>query len=368
MTFFLISGEASGDKHAAGLVRALRARDAGARFAGTGGEAMRKEGVYLYQDYREMAYMGIVAVLKNLGKVRRNFRLVEQALLKERPDVLVLVDYPSFNLRMAAFCRRHLPATRIVYYIPPKVWAWKRWRVHRIARLTDAVLGIFPFEPAFYARYGYTCHYAGNPTAEEVRHHLTTDIKLCDRPFIAVLPGSRRSEIEHCLPTMLMAARQAAPQYETVVVAAPGQPDDIYRKAFNGMQGVRLVAGDTFTVLRQAEAAIVNSGTATLEAVLTGCPQVAVYHIALPHAVKISGLLFSSKYFTLPNILLQKEVIKEMIGYRFTVDGVATELRNILAGSPARERQLADYDNIRSMLGDSDASANAAEAIMALKQ
>ena len=168
MTAFLIAGEASGDTHAARLMQAMKVLQSDIRFVGLGGDAMRREGAVLYQDYREMAFMGIFAVLSNLSKVRRNFKIAREALLKEKPDVLILIDYPSFNLRMAQFCREHLPATRIVYYIPPKVWVWKRWRVHKIARLCDEVLGIFPFEPDFYSRYGYKCTYIGNPTVEEV--------------------------------------------------------------------------------------------------------------------------------------------------------------------------------------------------------
>ena len=174
MTYFFIAGEASGDLHASNLIRALQQKDSSAKFIGLGGDKMQALGCRLVQHYRNMAFMGFLAVLMNLDKVRTNFRLARQALLEARPDVLVLVDYPSFNLRMAEFCRRHLPDTRIVYYIPPKIWAWKSWRVHKIARLSDIILCIFPFEPAFYAKYGYKCQYVGNPTMDSVRDFLAT--------------------------------------------------------------------------------------------------------------------------------------------------------------------------------------------------
>ena len=169
MKYFLIAGEASGDLHASNLMKALREKDAQAVFMGLGGDKMRAEGCKIYVDYREMAYMGIVAVLQNLGKIKRNFHIAKQALLNERPKVLILIDYPSFNLKIAKFCKEHLPQTKVVYYIPPKIWAWKKWRVHDIAKYCDEILGIFPFEPAFYAKYGYKCDYIGNPTADCIR-------------------------------------------------------------------------------------------------------------------------------------------------------------------------------------------------------
>ena len=169
MKYFLIAGEASGDMHTANLMAALREKDPQAVFVGLGGDKMRAQGCQIYVDYREMAYMGFVAVFKNLGKIKRNLQTAKQALLQEQPDVLVLIDYPSFNLKIAAFCKKHLPQTKIIYYIPPKIWAWKAWRVHQIARYCDEILGIFPFEPAFYDKYGYKCQYVGNPVADSIR-------------------------------------------------------------------------------------------------------------------------------------------------------------------------------------------------------
>ena len=199
MRYFFLAGEASGDQHAADLMRAIADVDSTAQFAGLGGDSMRQAGCRIYQDYRQMAFMGFEAVLRNLSNVHRNFHIAQKALLLEKPDVLVLIDYPSFNLRIAAFARRHLPEMKIYYYVPPKVWAWKRYRIHKIAALTDAVLGIFPFEPDFYRQFGYTCTYVGNPTMDQIRRWKERSPLhgSSDPPYIAILPGSRRSEISH---------------------------------------------------------------------------------------------------------------------------------------------------------------------------
>ena len=223
-----------------------------------------------------MAFMGFAAVLRNMGQVKQNFRITEEALLFEQPDVLILIDYPSFNLRIASFCRKHLPGTRIVYYIPPKVWAWKRRRIHQIAKLCDEVLGIFPFEPDFYARYGYRCTYVGNPTAEEIGKGERLKGKGERNQTIVILPGSRPSEIKHCLPKMLEAARRF-PDYSITVCSAPGIEDEFYTPYLSAHEAL---TRDTYASVCEASAAIVNSGTATLETALLGCPQVAVYHLA----------------------------------------------------------------------------------------
>lgn len=363
MHYFLIAGEASGDIHAAALVRAIRERDPEARFAGLGGDAMRAEGVHLYQDYRKMAYMAIVAVLTHLGDIRRNFRIAREALLREKPDALILIDYPSFNLKMAAFCRKHLPATKIYYYIPPKAWAWKRRRVHTIARLCDEVLGIFPFEPAFYAQYGYRCTYVGNPTAAALAP-LTEGPQPERKNCIAILPGSRKSEISKCLPTMIAAAeetlRRTQLKAELIIAGAPGIEADFYAPYARNYE-VRF--GASHELLLHARAAIVNSGTATLEAALLRCPQVPVYHLTCGWIAHLRPVLFPSPYFTLPNIILQREAVREKIAYRFTVEEVAGELTRLLSDEAYRRTQLSDYEAIRAELGNSDAPA-AASAII----
>lgn len=386
MHYFLLAGEASGDIHAAALVRAIRERDPEAHFAGLGGDAMREEGVTLYQDYRKMAYMAIVAVLTHLGDIRRNFRIAKEALIKEQPDALILIDYPSFNLKMADFCRKHLPATKIYYYIPPKVWAWKSWRVHKIARLCDEVLGIFPFEPAFYAKYDYRCTYVGNPTAAALMP-LTEGEQPRRKPYIALLPGSRKSEISKCLPTMIAAAEKAlanpkpgtqnleprtwnpepgtqnpelAHPLPLLICGAPGIDEDFYAPY---ARNYKVVFGQTHDLLRTARAAIVNSGTATLEAALLRCPQVPVYHLTCGWIAHLRPLLFPSPFFTLPNIILQREVVREKIAYRFTAEEVGCELMRLLSDEAYRNAQLRDYEDIRAKLGNNDAPAIASSII-----
>lgn len=397
MKYFLISGEASGDLHASNLIRALRTRDAQATFVGLGGDKMRAEGCNIRVDYRDMAYMGFVAVLKNLDKVKRNFRIAKQSLLDEQPDVLILIDYPSFNLRMAKFCKQHLPNTRIIYYIPPKVWAWKKRRVHSIAKYCDEILGIFPFEPAFYAKYGYQCRYIGNPTADSIRtfqlqrSDLPSTAKRSTNPSeayssaaysseaypsaaysspkgdllptIALLPGSRRSEISHCLPIMLQAARQVAKDnYQIIVTAAPGIEDDFY---YPFLQQGETLTRDTYNIVAQAKAAIVNSGTATLETALIGCPQTAVYHVTGSKYLEklLRPIMFTIPHFTLVNIIPQQEVIQELIASRFTAENVAHELNRLLHDEPYRQTMLANYQQLWHILGSQSAADTAAKII-----
>ena len=396
MKYFLLSGEASGDLHAANLIKSLRTKDAQASFVGLGGDKMRAEGCDIRVDYRDMAYMGIVAVLQNLHKIQRNFRIAKQSLLEEQPDVLILIDYPSFNLRMAKFCKKHLPHTRIIYYIPPKIWAWKKWRVHTIAKYCDEILGIFPFEPAFYAKYGYRCHYVGNPTADSIRSFNlqrsdlpstasnasnlpSTASNASDLPStIALLPGSRRSEISHCLPTMLQAARQVAQNnYQIIVTAAPGIEDEFYHPFLQ--QGETLTR-DTYNTVAQAKAAIVNSGTATLETALIGCPQAAVYHVTGSKYLEkiLRPIIFTIPHFTLVNIIphyttlnnptpsYTTPAIQELIASRFTVENVTHELNRLLHDEPYRQTMLSNYQHLWHILGSQSAADTAATLITRL--
>lgn len=374
LKLFIIAGEASGDLHASNLMKALRAQDPQAVFVGLGGDKMRAEGCDIRVDYREMAYMGFVAVLQNLDKIQRNFRIAKQSLLEQKPDILILIDYPSFNLKMAKFCKQHLPQTRIVYYIPPKIWAWKKWRVHSIAKYCDEILGIFPFEPAFYAKYGYKCHYVGNPTADSIRtFHLqrsdlpSTASNVSDlQPTIALLPGSRRSEISHCLPIMLEAARQVAKKnYQIIVTAAPGIDDSFYQPY---LQLGELLARDTYNIVAHAKAAVVNSGTATLETALIGCPQTAVYHVAGSKYLEklLRPIMFSIPHFTLVNIIPNQEIIQELIASRFTAENVANELERLLHDETYRQTMLTQYEYLWHLLGEQPAAINAANHILKL--
>lgn len=373
MKYFFIAGEASGDLHASRLMEALKKAEPQARFAGMGGDRMAAAGCMIVRHISDMAFMGIVDVVRHASTIRRNMSIARAALTKQRPDVLVLIDYPSFNLRMAAFCRKHLPDTKIVYYIPPKVWAWKRWRVHRIARLTDLVLCIFPFEKDFYRSYGYEAVYAGNPTCEELQDTIAETLNAEEKPadeYIAVLPGSRRHEVKQCLKRMTEAAlRQKG--YEVVVARTSAVEEQVYTDILKQTDSsrIRLVTDKTRAVVAGAKAAVVNSGTATLETALLGCPQAAVYHLAVGRLLyKFKPLLFKIPYFTLVNIIAGEEVIKEWLAYRFTTDNVAADLSDILGNDSRRERMLQGYEKIRSALGASHASAEAAQEILRLLQ
>ena len=373
LKLFIIAGEASGDLHASNLMKALRAKDPQAIFVGLGGDKMRAEGCDIRVDYRDMAYMGFVAVLQNLDKIKRNFRIAKQSLLEQKPDVLILIDYPSFNLKMAKFCKQHLPNTKVVYYIPPKIWAWKKWRVHSIAKYCDEILGIFPFEPAFYAQFGYKCHYVGNPTADSIRtfnttlHHTTQHYTTLPNttPTIAILPGSRRSEISHCLPTMLEAARVvASDKYQIIVAAAPGIDDSFYQPYLKN----EILTRNPYATLAQAKAAVVNSGTATLETALIGCPQTAVYHVAGSKYLEklLRPIMFSIPHFTLVNIIPNQEIIQELIASRFTVENVANELERLLYDNTYRQAMLTRYQHLWQLLGEQPAAINAASHILKL--
>lgn len=366
MKYFIIAGEASGDLHGSNLMKALRQKDPQASFVGLGGDKMRAEGCSILVDYRHMAYMGFIAVLANIHKVKRNLKTARQSLLEERPDVLILIDYPSFNLRIAQFCHEHLPNTRIIYYIPPKIWAWKEWRVHKIAQYADEILGIFPFEPAFYAKHGYTCKYVGNPTADCIREwklQCEGETNHTQKPIIALLPGSRPSEISHCLPVMLAAAREVVGNdYQIIVGAAPGIEDAFYQPYLSN----ELLTRTPYTTLAQARAAIVNSGTATLETALIGCPQTAVYHVAGSKYLEwmLKPILFKINYFTLVNIIPAKEVIQELVGKRFTKDNIQNELRRLLEDESYRQYMIHEYHAIQTILGSETAPKNAAEIIV----
>ena len=369
--YFLIAGEASGDTHAARLINELRRSDPEAHFAGLGGDRMAAAGCRLYQDYRHMAFMAFAAVISHLGQIHRNFQIARKALLTEQPDALILIDYPSFNLRMAAYSRKHLPKTKIYYYIPPKVWAWKRRRIHTIARLCDGVLGIFPFEPDFYARYGYHCTYVGNPTVEEIMakgewakggSKGKTVSQSGGRSVIALLPGSRENEVRHCLPVMLEAARRMN-GYAITVTAAPGLEGSLYTPY---LRDGETLTRETYAALQNARMAVVNSGTATLETALLNCPQVAVYHLACSRLLGLirwaQPLLFSIRHFTLVNILAGREVIRELVANDFTADKIETELRRLTDEDICQQMQR-DYAEIRTLLGTQSAPQSAAQII-----
>ena len=367
MKYFIIAGEASGDLHASNLIREIKSLDSNAVFQGMGGELMRKQGCSLVQDYRNMAFMGFVAVLFNLKAIRRNFQIAHQAIMNFRPDHLILIDYPSFNLKIAKFAKQHIANIKITYYIPPKAWAWKKWRVHKIAQYSDKILGIFPFEPEFYKSYGYNAEYVGNPTVESIDRFIHANAHIEKTKSIVLVPGSRPHEVEKCLPKMLLAVEKYADEYEINITQAPALDSPIYEriisKTLKGRYHPNLCL-DTYLTVTKAAVAVVNSGTATLETALLRIPQVAVYHIAFPHiAGLIWKLVFTIRHFTLVNIIAGKEVIKELLAYLFTVKNIQTELDKLLLDSEYRAKMLDEYERIEEKLGHNRTAEEAAKII-----
>ncbi len=367
MKYFLIAGEASGDLHAASLISAIRRKDPRAQFAFLGGDLMAEAaGEKPVVHYRDMAYMGFVEVVKHLGDVRRNFKAAHKAIAEFHPDCLILIDYPSFNLKMAKFARRK--GIKVFYYIPPKVWAWKQWRVKTIKKVVDRVFAIFPFEVDFYARHDYEVTYGGNPSVEEVdkalaavmpRAEFLATHHLPDKPLIALLPGSRLGEIRENLKIMTAAMRQF-PQYRGVVAGAPGV-DPAYYAQFTSLP---VVHGSTLDLLANSRAALVTSGTATLEAALAGVPQVALYQGGGSKTLyNIMKRVLKIDYVTLPNLIASEQVIPELLMHFCTADAAAAELGRLLPDRDGRRRMLDGYARVRSILGENAASDTVASEI-----
>lgn len=369
MHYFLIAGEASGDLHAAQLITALRAADPQARFTFLGGDLMaRAAGTQPLIHYRDMAFMGFSEVLRHLPQVLGNLKRARRALLEARPDAFIPVDYPSFNLKVAKTAAK--AGIPVFYYISPKLWAWKSWRVKAIRRTVRRMLAIFPFEPEWYRAHGFDAVYVGNPSVAEIdsamaaapaRAEFLAEHRLRDRPIIALLPGSRRSEVRNNLPIMEQAAHRFA-QYRAVVAGAPGLDDDFYAS----ITRLPVLRGATINLLCHARAALVTSGTATLEAALTATPQVVCYRSnGSKLTYNIMQCILKIDHVSLPNIIAGRTIVPEMLLHQCTPDLVAAQLTPLLRdGTPERTAQLDGYAEMRRILGTSDAAATAARIIM----
>lgn len=367
MKYFIIAGEASGDLHASNLMRELVKSDPQAEFCFLGGDLMRAQGGKMIKHYRQMAFMGFWAVLKNARTILNNMTDCKQAMLDFQPDLLILVDYPSFNLRMAQFAKENL-GIPVHYYIPPKIWAWKEHRIKRIKKYIDKVYTIFPFETAFYAKHNYQVEYVGNPSVDSVLlrpnqqqsfQEFCQQNKIDEKPIIALLCGSRKQEILACLPKMIEAAKQFS-EFQMIVAGAPGVSPDFYNSIIS-KYSVKIVFGQTYELLQQARVAVVNSGTATLETALIGTPQVVVYHIILgrfTHMIK--DFIMKVKYFSLVNLVADKEVVKELIFHYFTVENLGEELRTLLYDEAYRKTIQIEYSQIQAALGGPNAAARTA--------
>lgn len=362
MRYYIIAGEASGDLHGSNLVRAIHEQDGQAAIRCWGGDKMEAAGATLVKHYRELAFMGFIEVLMHLRTILRNIDFCKKDILAHRPDVLVLIDYPGFNLRIAAWARQQ--GIKVVYYISPQVWAWKEKRVEQIKRDVDKMLVILPFEVDFYKKWNYPVAYVGHPLIEVVRHEQqqVPAQQVAEKPIIALLPGSRAQEIKVKLPVMLeMVGR--LPDYQFVIAQAPSQPDELYTSLI-GNRDVMLARGQTYNLLKQARAALVTSGTATLETALFGVPQVVCYK---GNAISfwLATKLVKVKYISLVNLIMDKPVVKELIQNDLTPDRLEAELRSLLQPSDRLAELRADYSQLWHKLGSLHASANAAKAIVA---
>lgn len=369
MHYFIIAGEASGDLHAGRLIEALRDVDADARFTFLGGDLMAAAAHTLPAiHYRDMAYMGFSEVLRHLPDVLGNLRRAKAVMKQARPDAFIAVDYPSFNLKVAKAA--HRAGIPVFYFISPKLWAWKSWRVKAMRRYVRRVLAIFPFEPQWYADHGFRADYVGNPSVAEIdaalvaapqRADFLRQHGLRDRPIIALLPGSRRGEVRANLPIMIEAAHRF-PQYRAVIAGAPGLDDAFYE----GLTGLPVLRGATYPLLRHACAALVTSGTATLEAALAGVPQVVCYRSnGSKLSYDIMKRILSVTHVSLPNIIAGKEIVPEMLLHQCTPGLVADRLAPLLRDTGERRAMLDAYDGMRATLGSRDAATEAARLIYA---
>lgn len=361
--YYIIAGEASGDLHGSNLVKALREQDADAQIRAWGGDRMEAAGATLVKHYRDLAFMGFVEVVKHLPTILRNLKWCKEDILAFKPDVLVLIDYPGFNLRIAEWAKAQ--GIKVCYYISPQVWAWKEGRVKKIRQIVDKMLVILPFEVSFYERWNYGVEYVGHPLIEVVseERQKPPPAPLSAKPIIALLPGSRAQEIRQKLPVMLSAVKHF-PGHQFIVAGAPAQPDTLYEEII-GAQGALLLRNRTYDLLRQARAALVTSGTATLETALFGVPQAVCYR-GNPVSYWLAKKLIKVKYISLVNLILDKPAVRELIQERLTTENIAAELADLTSEGSRRMQMLLDYEQLWDMLGQGGASGKAAAAVMKL--
>lgn len=372
MKYYLIVGEASGDLHASRLMKSLQRWDSDAQFRFFGGDLMYEVGGVRVRHYKDLAYMGFVPVLLHLRTIMRNMKFCKEDIIRWQPDVVILVDYPGFNLSIAKHIHKH-SSIPVYYYISPKIWAWKEWRIRSIKRDVKEMFSILPFEVPFYEqKHHYKIHYVGNPTVEEVltfqkaytesfadfcsRHHLD------NRPIIALLAGSRQQEIKDNLPAMLEAA-QRFHDYQLVIAGAPSIDLASYGQYLNGHEAA-VIDNNTYALLSHATAALVTSGTATLETALFRVPQVVCYKTPLPSLIRFAfNHVMQVKYISLVNLIADAPIVAELFADQFTVYNIANHLYRLLPGKPSRETMLEQYQMVIDRLGDGVAPDNAAAII-----
>lgn len=371
MKYYLIAGEASGDLHASNLMKAILQEDPKAEFRFFGGDLMAKAGGTCVKHYRDMAYMGFIPVLLHLRTIFRNLSCCKQDILTWKPDVLILIDYPGFNLKVAKFIKQH-SSIPVYYYISPKIWAWKEYRIKNIRRDIDKLLSILPFEVDFFKKHHYPVNYVGNPCVDAVQtfrenyqeslNEFQLRNKLDNRPIIALLAGSRKQEIKDNLSRMTEASKDF-PQYQFVVAGAPGIDPEFYQQ-FIG-KDTKILFGQTYPLLTHATAALVTSGTATLETALFKVPQVVCYYTAAGKLVSfLRRHILKVQYISLVNLISGNEAVTELVADGMTVTNLKAELKQILPDGNKRSKMLSDYEQLIQTLGTAEASQRAAKIII----
>jgi lipid-A-disaccharide synthase len=370
MKYYLIAGERSGDLHASNLMKAILSEDSSAEFRYFGGDAMQAVGGTLVQHYSEMAFMGFIEVLMNLRKITRFLKKAQKDIIAWQPDVVILIDYAGFNLRIARFIRSNQLPMQVHYYISPKVWAWNTKRALKIKQLIDRMFVIFPFEVGFYQQFDYKVDYVGNPLMDAIMQFQPNADFLKDsisssKPIIAMLPGSRKQEVKNML-SMMTSVVGRFPDYQFVIAGIRQMPADLYAACQN-LPNVKIIYEQTYDLLNVAHAAIVTSGTATLETGLFGVPQIVVYKTS-PLSYAIAKRLIKVPFISLVNLVAEKEVVRELIQKDFNTENLELELRKITEGGKDRSKVLEGYAEMKERIGEAGASQKAAKLMVAYLQ
>ncbi len=366
MKYYIIAGEASGDLHGCNLIKALRLQDPAAIIRCWGGDKMQEAGSTLVKHYRDLAFMGFVEVVANLGTIIKNLKFCKEDIQAFQPNVLILIDYPGFNLRIAEWAKKQ--GFKVAYYISPQVWAWKEGRVRKMKQCIDSLITILPFEKEYFLeKWNWDVEYVGHPLTEAIRDFQQEEKQPIptNKPIIALLPGSRKQEIRKKLPVMLEVSRDLK-NYQFIVARAPGLDADFYESFFDGYENVSAVSGKTYSLLSQATAALVTSGTATLETALLGIPQVVCYK-GSELSYQIAKRLVKINYISLVNLILNKEAVKELIQHEMNATQLKAELIKILPDGEKHKQVIADYQELKSLLQDQEtASTKTAALVIAL--
>lgn len=361
MKYYLIAGEASGDLHASHLMKALQEKDPEAEFRYYGGDRMKSVGGTLVRHYETLAYMGFVQVVLHLRTILNGMRSCREDIAAWKPDCLILVDYPGFNLKMAQWVKTNT-SIPVFYYISPKIWAWKEGRIHLIKQYVDRLFCILPFEVSFFRKHSYEVDYVGNPSLDEVEHYLSTHAAPAAPPTILIMPGSRKAEIASNLPRMLAAVSKVN-GYDVVVSRAPHLPEELFAEA--ARYGAQVSTEPSFSLLHRASAALVTSGTATLETALFRVPQVVCYYVRGGWALRLLRRLFLKvPFISLVNLVAEREVVTELVGPDMTAEAAREQLVAILPGGSRREKMLRGYEEVRRRLGTPGAPAHTAALII----